>query len=260
MPPRSYQPLAIAAADLRGGASAANPWVPLLWGAAAGVLAAWLPFFGFFARAFSVAVHEALGHSAAYWFIGQPSIPAPNLFGMTGHALTFGFSQFVYGLWLALWAWALLASPLRHVVAFRASVALAALAQAALVFTPAGDAFAQGAGHGAEVFWAFALALWAAARRHATPVTVFLWALGAGALAMGVAMMAYGIAFDPSYRDFYLQGRQDLGVPNDLTRLAGPEGVVRLAAWYLAASVASVPAGLALGRAWRTLRDAPAAR
>lgn len=101
------RPLSCAAADLRRttAKTPASFWSPILWGVTIGVVGTFFPFFRFFARALSVAVHEVLGHAATFWFFASPSIPAPNLLGETGHAVQFGYSTVVYTLWLAVWVW-----------------------------------------------------------------------------------------------------------------------------------------------------------
>lgn len=256
---RDSTPLALAAADFRGGAarSATRVWPPLLWGACVGAAAVFLPILGFLARALSVFVHEVLGHSAAYWFTARPSIPAPNFFGETGHALHFGFSWVAYFLWLAAWVWAWAFSPVSGNPFVKVGVPLAAAIQAVLLFAGGTEFFGTAAGHGSEIFWAFALAVWAAGRRHATPVTPFVAAVLSAALAAGVAVMCAQILWSPAYREFYLLGRQDLGTANDLARLAGESGLSAVAGWYLAAALVAVPGGFALGKMVRkTLGDA----
>lgn len=130
-------------------------------------------------------------------------------------------------------------------------VPVLAVLQAVLIFSNVAEPIGIAAGHGAEIFWSFLLALWVASRRYETPVTPFLIALAAGALAAGATAMCVKILWSSDYLAFYLADRDGR---NDFMLLSSNNHLFVIAGWYLFFALLAVPGGLFLGRFWRKFR------
>ncbi len=248
--PRSDVPLACAAEDFKNDGPRDAPLSPKAFFASvlAGLAFSALPASGAVARFASVSVHE-VGHAALYWSVSQPSVPAPNLFGQTGHALSFGFSWIAFCAWIILWV--VFVVMFRSFAARVAAVLLCA-AQAAVALAPSASDFAVVfAGHGAEAFAVLAFAAAAGWAREVSDGTKCLFAALSGAFAWSLASLAWNLFFDPSFAASYAAGRPDLGVANDLVRIAGAAGFLPLAAGFGTFALAAVPAGYFGARAVR---------
>jgi hypothetical protein len=138
-------------------------WFYLLLGIPLALLFTWGPLLGYAGWFLKSLVHE-IGHAAAAWFVGCPSVPAIRL---DGHAAAMHGAQH---LWMAIAVWAGLAYGAYHFRRNRlwmAGFIAAAALYPVFAFTGFRDIFHLAAGHGGELVFA----------------TIFFWRALAGGFA-----------------------------------------------------------------------------
>jgi hypothetical protein len=232
--------------------AAREPWLYLGVGLVAAPVFAWAPILGFMGWFLAALVHE-MGHAAAAWLCGMPSIPAISL---AGHAAAVHQEQSVVlalavtgGLVLGAW----------HVLGGRArwvGAGVVGLGHLALAFTGARELLHLLAGHGAELLFAI-LCLWKTLDGGFTRSRVErgLYALVGWYLLGTNAWLCWGLVASGLARAEY-RSSGSFGLTNDYVRVAEDVLGWRLpsvAGLMLVACALVLPAAFALWRLGRRL-------
>lgn len=189
----------------------------LVWGSAAALVVAAIPFLRFVFGYLTILIHE-FGHSVAGWAFGYPSIPAFDFSyggGVTVH------QDRSLGLTILLTAgWAALGWFAREHRKALTVVAVGAAVWAVLAFTPAHEAIQIAAGHAAELVLA-GLFLFRAMHGEACRIKEErpLYAFCGTLIVLHNLRFAWGLATSPLERDLYADAKGG-GHWMDFSRLA----------------------------------------